>query len=84
MDGIFFRRKTYFYVFFSRRIVSGERVMAAHFFLRKGAVVPAHSHESEQLTLPDGVFRGWVGAGGFVVGGARCLKIRGLSWTRIS
>ncbi len=59
----------------SRKIISGERVMAAHVFLRKGAVVPLHSHKSEQmtyileglleLTLPDGVFR--VGRGQVLV-----------------
>jgi quercetin dioxygenase-like cupin family protein len=59
----------------SRKVISGEKVMAAHVFLRKGAVVPAHSHESEQLTyilkglleltLPSGVFR--VGEGEVLV-----------------
>ena len=34
----------------TRRIVTGERVMAAMVELKKGAVVPAHSHESEQIT----------------------------------
>lgn len=43
-----------------------------------------HTEGLLELTLPDGVFRGWVGAGGFFVGGARCLKIRGVSWTRMS
>jgi len=28
----------------SRKLISGERVMAAHVFLSKGAIVPAHSH----------------------------------------
>ena len=34
----------------SRRMISGERVMAAMVDLKKGAVVPMHSHESEQIT----------------------------------
>jgi len=34
----------------SRRIVTGERVMTAIVELREGAVVPAHRHESEQIT----------------------------------
>lgn len=34
----------------SRRILSGDRVMAAMVELKKGAVVPAHRHESEQIT----------------------------------
>ena len=51
----------------SRKIISGEKVMVAHVFLKKGAIVPSYSHESEQLTyilegllelsLPNGVFR---------------------------
>ena len=51
----------------SRKIISGEKVMVAHVFLKKGAIVPSHSHESEQLTyilegllelsLPNEVFR---------------------------
>ena len=59
----------------SRKIISGEKVMAAHVFLKKGAVVPNHSHDSEQLTyiieglleltLPSGVFR--VGEGQVLV-----------------
>ena len=40
----------YFFLFFSRRIISGERMMVAHVFLRKGCVVPPHSHEGEQMT----------------------------------
>ncbi len=35
----------------SRKIVTGERVMAAHIRLKKGCVVPLHSHEAEQLSL---------------------------------
>ena len=34
----------YFYVFFYRIIISGERMMVAHVFLRNGCVVPPHSH----------------------------------------
>ena len=34
----------------SRRIVTSERMMLAHVYLDKGAVVPKHSHENEQLT----------------------------------
>ncbi len=33
-----------------RRIVTGEKVMAAIVELAEGAEVPAHSHESEQIT----------------------------------
>jgi quercetin dioxygenase-like cupin family protein len=34
----------------SRKIVTGEREMIAQVYLKKGALVPMHSHESEQMT----------------------------------
>ena len=34
----------------SRKIVAGEREMLAQIYLKKGALVPTHSHESEQIT----------------------------------
>jgi quercetin dioxygenase-like cupin family protein len=34
----------------SRKIVSGDREMLAQVYLKKGALVPMHSHESEQMT----------------------------------
>jgi quercetin dioxygenase-like cupin family protein len=34
----------------SRKIVTGEREMLAQIWLKKGAIVPAHQHESEQLS----------------------------------
>ena len=33
-----------------RKVIAGERAMVAQVFIAKGAVVPAHQHESEQLT----------------------------------
>jgi quercetin dioxygenase-like cupin family protein len=33
-----------------RRLVTGERMMIAHVYLAKGAIVPRHVHENEQLT----------------------------------
>jgi len=33
-----------------RKIVTGEKAMVAQVFLAKGAVVPEHHHESEQIT----------------------------------
>ncbi len=33
-----------------RQVVTGKKAMVARVFLRKGAVVPPHSHESEQLS----------------------------------
>ena len=34
----------------SRKIVTGDREMLAQIYLKKGAIVPAHTHESEQMT----------------------------------
>lgn len=34
----------------TRKMITGERTMLAHIFLKKGCVVPAHSHDNEQMT----------------------------------
>ena len=34
----------------SRKIVSGTREMVAQHYMKKGALVPIHAHESEQMT----------------------------------
>jgi quercetin dioxygenase-like cupin family protein len=34
----------------ARRYVNGEKAMLAQIFLKKGALVPTHQHESEQIT----------------------------------
>lgn len=48
-----------------RRYISGDRAMVAHLFLRKGAIVPRHSHENEQITyILEGALRFWVGEDG--------------------
>ena len=45
-----------------RRLVTGERVMLAHVYLKKGCVVPRHSHENEQVTyVLEGALRFWIG-----------------------
>jgi quercetin dioxygenase-like cupin family protein len=45
-----------------RRLITGERMMLAHVYLKKGCVVPMHSHDNEQLTyVLDGVLRFWIG-----------------------
>jgi quercetin dioxygenase-like cupin family protein len=33
-----------------RRVITGEKAMVAQVFIAKGAVVPEHHHESEQIT----------------------------------
>jgi quercetin dioxygenase-like cupin family protein len=46
----------------SRRLVTGERVMLAHVYLKKGNIVPRHHHENEQLTyVVEGVLHFWIG-----------------------
>jgi quercetin dioxygenase-like cupin family protein len=35
----------------SRKVIAGERSMLAQIYLKRGAVVPTHAHESEQLTF---------------------------------
>ena len=34
----------------SQKLVAGEREMLAQVYLKRGALVPMHSHESEQMT----------------------------------
>ena len=45
-----------------RRLITGERVMLAHVYLKQGCIVPKHSHENEQLTyILEGALRFWIG-----------------------
>ena len=45
-----------------RRLICGDRMMLAHVYLKKGCIVPKHSHENEQLTyVVDGWLRFWLG-----------------------
>ncbi len=34
----------------SRKVITGEREMLAQIYLKRGCIVPMHSHESEQMT----------------------------------
>jgi len=46
----------------ARRLITGDRMMIAHVYLDKGAIVPMHSHENEQITyILDGALRFWLG-----------------------
>jgi len=48
-----------------RRLITGERMMLAHVYLAKGAIVPLHVHENEQLTyILEGTLRFWLGEDG--------------------
>jgi len=49
----------------SRRLITGDRVMLAHVYLKKGCVVPKHAHENEQFTyILEGALRFLVGDDG--------------------
>ena len=46
----------------SRRLITGDRMMIAHVYLKKGCIVPKHSHENEQLTyILEGSLKFWIG-----------------------
>lgn len=46
----------------SRRLVYSDRMMLAHVYLKKGAIVPAHDHHNEQFTyIISGTLRFWIG-----------------------
>ena len=45
-----------------RRLITGERMMLAHVYLKKGCIVPKHSHENEQITdVLEGALHFWIG-----------------------
>ena len=45
-----------------RRLITADRMMLAHVYLKKGAIVPRHSHENEQITyIIEGGLRFWIG-----------------------
>lgn len=46
-----------------RRMITGDRVMITHIYLKKGCVVPRHQHENEQITyVLDGALKFKLGA----------------------
>jgi len=45
-----------------RKLVTGDDIMLAHVYLKKGAVVPMHEHHNEQMTyILGGALRFWIG-----------------------
>ncbi len=49
----------------SRRLFTGDRMMIAHVYIDKDAIVPKHAHENEQLTyILEGALRFWIGENG--------------------
>ena len=46
----------------SRRLVTCDRMMLAHVYLKKGNVVPRHQHANEQITyVLEGALHFWIG-----------------------
>ena len=49
----------------TRKLITGERMMIAHVYFKKGEVVPQHSHDNEQITyILNGVLHFRFGAKG--------------------
>jgi quercetin dioxygenase-like cupin family protein len=60
----------------SRKYVAGDREMVAQITLKRGAIVPLHSHESEQLTyVLSGALKFSIGGDEFVVREGELLRI---------
>jgi quercetin dioxygenase-like cupin family protein len=48
-----------------RRIITGDRMMISHIYLKKGCIVPRHHHHNEQITyVLEGALRFSLGAEG--------------------
>ncbi len=46
----------------ARRLITGDRMMLAHVYMKEGCVIPKHSHENEQLTyILEGALRFYIG-----------------------
>jgi len=49
----------------TRRLITSDRMMIAHVYLKKGDDVPHHSHENEQITyILEGALQFWLGEHG--------------------
>ena len=49
----------------ARRLITGDRMMLAHVYLKEGCVIPKHSHENEQLTyILEGALHFYIGEEG--------------------
>src|SRR5437764_12391029 len=48
-----------------RRLITGDRMMLARVYLKKGCIVPKHSHDNAQITyILEGALRFWIGDAG--------------------
>lgn len=60
----------------ARKIISGEKAMVSQVFLAKGAIVPEHHHESEQITyILEGALQFQIEGRQIVVGKGQVLRI---------
>jgi quercetin dioxygenase-like cupin family protein len=59
-----------------RQFVVGQEIMAARVLLKKGCIVPEHSHHNEQLTyILDGALKFWIDGKEIVVHAGEVLCI---------
>jgi len=59
-----------------RQFVVGQEIMLARVLLKKGCVVPEHSHHNEQVTyILDGALKFWIGGKEIVVHSGEVLCI---------
>jgi len=59
-----------------RQMITGQNLMLARVLLRKGAIVPEHSHENEQLTyILEGALKFWIQGKEIVVSAGEVLCI---------
>ena len=67
-----------------RKLITGDRMMLAHVYLKKGCIVPRHQHENEQLTyILEGALRFWIGEDEgeqIVVNAGEVLHIPSMVW----
>ena len=67
-----------------RRLITGDRMMLAHVYLKKGCIVPKHQHENEQLTyILEGALHFWIGEQGeqeIIVRAGDVLHIPSMVW----
>ena len=59
-----------------RQLVVGQNIMLARVLLKKGCIVPEHSHPNEQLTyIAEGALKFWIDGKIIVVNAGECLTI---------
>jgi quercetin dioxygenase-like cupin family protein len=59
-----------------RHFVVGQNIMLARVLLKKGCIVPEHSHPNEQLTfIAEGALKFWIDGKIIVVNAGECLTI---------